>query len=680
MTITLDSDYDDYNHFVLAPPLNTSDWNGRQITCMDDRSEIERRILEIYNSGNHFLAYHLATLYFRQIHPQYEIQLVKSPKVDIYSSEEAFRKYLEFCESFFELYVAEAKQISSEVGLTEPPPPESLSESNYPAIAAWQTYCLENGTLISESKSGGFKEFWRENKKWIIIAAVVIVVAVAVTVVIVTTQGGGTKAAVATGAEAVKSVIDSLNDSEPVPVHDGIQNFAKSIGATDVNDPGSPIRVIETSSLPEISPETLTGLVTHWNAALAAPTVALGETSSIATSGKALGEIQNSYPPPPTFDLETAQGPVPHPFYPAVDLEGLYGQETIARWYEEFGLQYTSPQPAAPTPQERRPSSQEFVRFIEDKLGETRNIEKYKRDLWERHHDFAAAAQAIETFLERTKPSTPIDTPFNNYASTLALNKPPAPIADIPLLGYPHQSTIHYHCGIGNNYGSVVEGGLCLGTSLDDKFAVQPHLIHSNNVVAGLSLVQVEKFDDLSKEIAASGVPLPASVANSFKWPYTDIPWPETVLQHSHIQSSIDYEVENLSRIAHKIIETGNSNLKQVHVTFSNGGYVFREALKRLTPEERATIIVVTTGTTSIINHDLACVVYNVIGDKDWPSITCNGGIDGIEAAKARANIEMIGQNETKAVLGGHYFIQPEYQDELKTVIKDRISNKYEIY
>lgn len=80
--LTIGSAYDEpYSDFILAPPLNYSDWNGREITWRDHPevcSEIEQRILAIYNSGNQVLAFQLATLYFQQIHSAYEIQSVKS--------------------------------------------------------------------------------------------------------------------------------------------------------------------------------------------------------------------------------------------------------------------------------------------------------------------------------------------------------------------------------------------------------------------------------------------------------------------------------------------------------------------------------------------------------------------------------------------------------------------------
>ena len=135
-----------------------------------------------------------------------------------------------------------------------------------------------------------------------------------------------------------------------------------------------------------------------------------------------------------------------------------------------------------------------------------------------------------------------------------------------------------------------------------------------------------------------------------------------------------------LAKIADNIIEKGNPKLKQVHVAFSNGGHVFQEALKRLSPQQQQTVIVVTAGTTAIIDEHLACKVYNVIGSKDWPSKVCNGGVGGIEKAKETANVKMIQQTETEGVVGGHYFLQPDYQDKIKGLFVAEIVGEYEIY
>lgn len=262
--------------------------------------------------------------------------------------------------------------------------------------------------------------------------------------------------------------------------------------------------------------------------------------------------------------------------------------------------------------------------------------------------------------------------PFANYASMLASCKPAGPFCEIPFLGYVDQSTVHFHCGIGNSFASVVEGGLCLNKTLDRRFAVQPHLIHSNNVAKGLLFVLFENTKEQLQQLKAAGVSVNSSTIAGL---------PELTLECSQIQESIAYEVENLAKIAQNIIATGKSNLKQVHVTFSNGGYVFREALKQLAPEYRGTIIVIPAGTTAIIENNLAHKVYNVIGDKDWPSISCNGGMDKIEAAKqSGATIEIIPQTEEQPRIGGHYFMQPNYQDAISEFIEDEITADYEIY
>ncbi len=278
----------------------------------------------------------------------------------------------------------------------------------------------------------------------------------------------------------------------------------------------------------------------------------------------------------------------------------------------------------------------------------------------------------MQTVQEIFKPIEGRSAETHNYASTLSHSKPEAPYFDVPLLGYKDQSTIHFHCGIKNNFSSVVEGGLILNDSLDQNFAVQPHLIHSNDIVEGLTKVGLEKLDKLSKGVQSGGLD---SLWNGI---YLEVPG--TLLDVSKIKTSIDYEVANLRQISQAILATNNPNLKQLHVTFSNGGYVFKEALKHLTPEERETIIVITTGTTEIIEKDLAHVVYNIIGDKDWPSQICNGGMSGIEAAKDKAEIRMVSQTETKPGLGGHFFMQPDYQKSISETIKNEINEKYEVY
>lgn len=550
--LSIDSLEDSLSEFYLAPPLNLSHLDNREITWRDVpeiRSEIERRILDVYFSGNHVLACQMASLYSQLIHPQYEVQLVKSSKANIYDSGLPLDRYLK---EVFDRRVIESKQTLYEAGLIKDPPPplEPISSTNYPTLWAWQVYCLENGISLSSLKthSGGFKEFWKEHKKEIIIAAVVIAVAATVAVVIVMTVGSGTNIAVAAGAGAVQAAIDdfaSSDDSDPdvqnlqydSKINEGIQNFAKGIGATDVNIANGAIPIIETSSISsEISSEVLTDLVADWN----------------------LNLTKNNY-----------------------------------------------------------------------------------------------ASQA--------------DHFFDGFQC-------PSPFGAIPLIGNQSQSTINYHCGIGNSAEEIAEGGACLYETLDKEFAVQPHLLHSPSAAKGLGFValeQIEKGYAQGREILKQVYGLKENETLSV---------PKLILENSNIQKSIDYTVENLSKIAQNIIEQKNPNLKQVHVTFSNGGHIFNEALKQLPPEYQETIIIITTGTTAIVEKSLAHNVYNIIGDKDKGSLISNGGLSEVEKAQEDERVVLIEQKETQDWIGGHYFMQPDYQEAILNHLKKNVSGNYEIY
>ena len=65
--------------------------------------------------------------------------------------------------------------------------------------------------------------------------------------------------------------------------------------------------------------------------------------------------------------------------------------------------------------------------------------------------------------------------PIDNYASyayhgcVTSDYKCPPPFQEIPLQGYPFQSTIHYHCGIGNGVASISEGSSCLYKTLNQE-------------------------------------------------------------------------------------------------------------------------------------------------------------------------------------------------------------------
>jgi hypothetical protein len=252
------------------------------------------------------------------------------------------------------------------------------------------------------------------------------------------------------------------------------------------------------------------------------------------------------------------------------------------------------------------------------------------------------------------------------------------PFSYIDPIGHYDKRTIHFHCGINNSEATIMEGGECLYSSLEQEFAIQPHLLHSPNIATGLTMVALEKLERVLDTVIRANSPIQTSFPIQFTVPSLAIP--KDILRNSHIQQSIDYEVGMLTKRAQKIIEQNNPNLKQVHVTFSNGGHIFKEALKQLPPEYQNTIIVIPVGTTAIIDDYLACKVYNVIGDKDWPSKVCNGGIKNILEISERTNIDIIRQKETDGVIGGHYFTQPEYQAHIKDIINKEIKNVYEIY
>ncbi len=328
--------------------------------------------------------------------------------------------------------------------------------------------------------------------------------------------------------------------------------------------------------------------------------------------------------------------------FPQANLEAIYGKEYISELYRRFDL----PDPYAKSSTQEIPLQDSFAK---ENPSFVQHIEESLREVRSPHYQGEVFDPNYWSTLQDVKKMFPQE-------DTLSSDRPNPPFVEVPRLGKPEQKTVHFHCGIANNFSSVVEGGLQLGKSLNQQFAIQPHLLHSNNLVEGLIFVGAEKG------LAVAGIST------------------GVILQHSQIQKSIDYEVENLSRIAQDIIKQNNPKLKQVHVTFSNGGYVFKEALKQLPPEYRNTIIVVTAGTTSIIDDDLACKVYNIIGSEDWPSKLCNGGEAGIEAAKERATVRLIPQNETQAGIGGHYCTQPDYQDEVSEFIEGKIVGKYEIY
>lgn len=243
-------------------------------------------------------------------------------------------------------------------------------------------------------------------------------------------------------------------------------------------------------------------------------------------------------------------------------------------------------------------------------------------------------------------------------------------------MGNPEQGTIHYICGINNSSETTTDAAEHFHNTLGKEFAVQPHWVHSDSMVHGLTMVGLEQTMKADPEFSPVSFlsilnPLPTqTMQHALNY----------ALHHSDVQKSINFETEHFSKVADIIIAKGNPNLKQVCVPFSNGGYVMNEALKKLTPEQRNTVVVITAGSTTVIKDGMACETYNIIGDKDWGSRICNGGTKGISRASENANIIPIEQHETDALTGGHYFKQPEYQQEILKTIKQKVTNKYEIY
>jgi RHS repeat-associated protein len=225
-------------------------------------------------------------------------------------------------------------------------------------------------------------------------------------------------------------------------------------------------------------------------------------------------------------------------------------------------------------------------------------------------------------------------------------------------LGDRDKGTVHYHCGINNTQHDSREAQTALYKILQEQCAVESHWIHNEGMIRGLSLVAAEK---LRKHHLS--IPILAVIGHSY-------------LSSSYIPDVIEYERLLLSTNADKIIALNDPSVKQVHVTFSNASYPMRESLLTLSPEQRDTVILISTGPTTLIERHLAHKVYNIIGDKDWPSRICSGSF----IPRKSIDVDIIPQTETKPGILGHYATQPEYQDFIKDVIKKEIKGIYEMY
>ena len=230
-------------------------------------------------------------------------------------------------------------------------------------------------------------------------------------------------------------------------------------------------------------------------------------------------------------------------------------------------------------------------------------------------------------------------------------------------IGAPNEGRVNYFCGIGNSREDVTRAQLVLYEILGGKYAIDAHWIHNPNLLYGLSLVLSEK---LAKNQCLSIFPGLSCLS---------IPY----LNRSHMKDVINYQVNLLTKNAKEILSQNNPRLKQVHVLFSNGTYPFREALLTIPQNYRDTVIVLSAGPTTLIENELAHRVFNMIGEKDWPSRMCTGLFKSFIDRKG-FKVEFIEQNETKLGVFGHYFEQAQYQKKIADRINKNIRGVYEIY
>jgi RHS repeat-associated protein len=229
-------------------------------------------------------------------------------------------------------------------------------------------------------------------------------------------------------------------------------------------------------------------------------------------------------------------------------------------------------------------------------------------------------------------------------------------------IGDSERGTVHYHSGINNTDGSVAEAQTTLYNLFQEQYAIAGYWIHHNNLAYGLTLVAAEKIRGAESPVMPFGFQM---LGSGF-------------FAYSYMNDVIAYEAKLLKNNAEEILKEDSPRIKQVHLLFSNASYPFREALRSLSFEEQDTIIIVSCGPTTFIENSLAHRVYNIIGEKDWPARFCHGLFKGF-MGRDDVNIEFIEQTETKPGVFGHYFEQPDYQNEiLKNMHK--IKNEYDIY
>jgi hypothetical protein len=636
-----DSAWELANHFAR---LISVEWEGREITLKDAealRDEVERRIIEL----------------FETIRPDSQIYNHIAATLAWIGSSPENRLLLE-------------REIDQLI---------RLPDGRYVGAGWFKKMGKKIGHGISKAcdKVG---EFWEEHKTAIIIGAVVVTAVVVVVVVATCTGGAGAEAAIAAGCAALDQLAKS-DTSTPQQQQPSVQH----------NQP-APTTVKENQSNP-----TLTQAPAPISISLSMDSNPISKPAE-STFSQMPSQLQVDLQPftaTSPFQAATPANPLLPPPKPSsgvmqsVALGDPTNYQTDTR---KPAVTYSNPSPVANCSQGLVIAGPDtFTRVVpipyENRTSNNPVENLYPKPDFNSFSTPQNITPTVETAIAQTDQST-VKASYDKFASkalkgeAFADFQSPPPFGVLPIVGESHQGTIHALGGIANSDESTMESANCLYNTLGEEFAIQPHRLHSNNIVEGACMVGLEKLKDGERRTGFDSLIPPfldfqggLNLLRDYSKPIA-----ETILQNSKIQDSIDYTVEHLTRSANEIIAMGNPNKKQMYVPFSNGGHVSKEALKRLTPEQRDTIIIFPIGTTDIIEDCWAHLVINIIGDKDWPSINCNGGIDKIMEKSSEATILMIPQNETKLGVSGHYFVQPEYQEEIQRLINLEIKGVYEIY
>ena len=242
--------------------------------------------------------------------------------------------------------------------------------------------------------------------------------------------------------------------------------------------------------------------------------------------------------------------------------------------------------------------------------------------------------------------------------------------AKIPPLGTREQQSITLRCGINNTTDSVAQAQSKYHEQFSGKLTVDARHVHDSSFLHGITLVALQKLglersviDEIYTRFAPKSlVLLEKAFTNSNYFP-----------------ASVDFEFSRIESKAKEIIATGRQDIKQLHIPFSNGGAELNEILSKLPQAYQDTVIVINVGTTQITDPGLAHKVFTLIGDKDWPSLTSNGGMGNVLERARNENIQIVSQDETLPVVSGHYYVQPDYLNSVKNVITDQVLPFYEL-